>query len=69
VFLAQFQLRSYHPKWLPKYAAVYKSTYFDDVNRRWDYLKLNHDKYRTQDPLFFDHDLSYVNGGIELMIA
>jgi len=53
---------------LPKHRDIYKPSYYDNVIRRWDYLKTNNRRVRTQDPLFFDHEMSYVNGGIELLI-
>lgn len=53
--------------WAKKSKVLFKPKYFDNVNakldRRWDYKKR---KFRavTQDPLFFDYDQLYLNGGI-----
>jgi len=69
MLLAQVQQRDYHPMWLPKHRDIYKPSYYDNVIRRWDYLKTNNRRVRTQDPLFFDHDMTYVNGGIQLLIT
>ena len=63
------QTMAYHPKWVPKYREIYKPTYFDTVQRRWDSgIKVHSKTFRTQDPLFFDHDCEATNGGIQLLI-
>ena len=54
---------------LPKFRDLAKPTYFDNVNRRWDSrLKKRGWTYHTSDPLFFDHKLKYINGGIQVYI-
>jgi hypothetical protein len=40
-------MRNYHPKWLPKNAAVYKPTYYNDIIRRWDHIYVKKGKYHT----------------------
>lgn len=60
---------AFHPKWVSKYRAHYKPSFFDNVNRRWDSKeKVSQRNYRSQDPLFFDNDLKHVNGGIPLLL-
>jgi hypothetical protein len=53
--------------WNKKTRRFFKPTYFDNVNknldRRWD-AKEGKFRYNTQDPLFFDYDKIYLNGGI-----
>jgi len=68
--LMQVQSRAYHPKWVPKYRDHYRPTYFDSFNnRRWDSIeKTTIRNYKTQDPLHFDHDRAYINGGVEVLL-
>ncbi len=40
--------------------------YFDNVKRQPQTKGTI--KYKTQDPLFFDYDHKYLNGGIEVVI-
>jgi len=66
--LLSVQLRCFsHPMWNKKTRRFFKPTYFDDVNynkeRRWD-AKQKDWRYNSQDPLFFDYDKIYINGGI-----
>ena len=65
----QQQVRYFsHPKWNKKTRRHFKPTYFDNVNyeqdRRWD-AKQRRFRYVTQDPLFFDYERLYINGGIQ----
>lgn len=55
---------------MAKYRDHYRPSYFDSFNnRRWDSIeKTTIRNYRTQDPLHFDHDKTYINGGIQLYI-
>lgn len=62
------QVRNFsHPMWNKKTRKHFKPTYFDNANynleRRWDAKERNF-MYRSQDPLFFDYDKLYLNGGI-----
>ena len=60
---------AYHPKWNPKYREHWKPAYYDNVQRRWDSaIKVRSKTFRSQDPLFFDHDKEYINGGIKLLL-
>jgi hypothetical protein len=57
--------------WNAKTRHHFKPTYFDNVNnnneRRWD-VKQKRFRYYSQDPLFFDYDKFYINGGIKVFI-
>jgi hypothetical protein len=68
--LMQVPSRAYHPKWVPKYRDHYRPTYYDSFNnRRWDSIeKTTIRNYKTQDPLHFDHDKAYINGGVSLLL-
>ena len=56
-----------HPQWVWKTRQYFKPTWFDNVNhnheRRWDSKQKRFMQY-TQDPLWFDYDRIYLNGGI-----
>jgi hypothetical protein len=67
--LVQRQAMQYHPRWVPKYRAVYSPQWFDTNYRRWDSHIKNH-KYinNVQDPLHFNHHMEQSNGGIPLLI-
>jgi len=46
--LIKVQSMAYHPKWVPKYREIYKPTYFDSVQRRWDSpMKVVSKTYKT----------------------
>ena len=52
-------------QWLPKYRTLAKPQYFDNVHRRNDSaLKNRNYTYFAQDPLYFDHKIEHINGGI-----
>ena len=57
-----------HPMWNKKTRKYFKPTYFDNttygLERRWDQQEGNW-RYKTQDPLFFDYEKIYLNGGIQ----
>jgi len=40
-------IRNYHPKWLPKYGDTYKSTFYNDIIRRWDHIHHKKGNYKT----------------------
>ena len=55
--LISFPQMQVHPMWVPKYRTLWKPLYYDNIARRWDSkLKSKKGNYRTQDPLWFDHD-------------
>lgn len=57
-----------HPKWNKKTRHLFKPTYFDNVNYYQDKnfeAKKKRFRYVTQDPLFFDYEKLYINGGIQ----
>ena len=55
--------------WMPKYRTIWGPTYHDDVNRRFDSaVHVRRGNYKTHDPLFFDHDMERLNGGVQLII-
>ena len=60
-----------HPQWVKKHREHFKPRYFDSPNyykeRRNDAKKKKF-TYNTQDPLFFDYDKLYINGGIQSFI-
>ena len=67
--IEQQQVRYFsHPKWNRKTRQYFKPTYFDTVNyhgdKRWG-AKQRKPRYVTQDPLFFDYERLYLNGGIQ----
>jgi len=53
--------------WNKKTRRYFKPTYFDNVNysheRNWS-TKQKRFKMNTQDPLYFDYERMYINGGI-----
>ena len=58
-----------HPKWVPKYRTHFKPQFYDTIHRRWDSKTKDVPRnYRTQDPLWFDHQQEHLNGGISLII-
>ena len=58
-----------HPKWIPKYRTIWRPQYYDNINRSWDSANFGkRNNYRTQDPLWFDHEQEHLNGGVELLL-
>jgi len=64
----QTQLRMFsHPMWNKKTRHHFKPTYFDNENYNLEHShapKTKKYRYKTQNPLFFDYDKLYLNGGI-----
>ena len=60
-----------HPMWNKKTRHYFKPEYFDNTNykckRSWN-VKRRQFRYNTQNPLFFDYDMIYLNGGIQPFI-
>jgi len=57
-----------HPMWNKKSRQFFKPTYFDNVNHRLERSWAPKQKsytYNTQDPLYFDYERIYINGGIQ----
>lgn len=55
---------------MPKYRDHFRPTFFNSYNdRRWDSIeKTTIRNYKSQDPLHFDHDKVYLNGGVSLIL-
>lgn len=60
-----------HPMWNKKTRRHFKPEYYDNTNfnckRSWN-AKEKGFRYNTQDPLFFDYERLYLNGGIQPFI-
>lgn len=56
--------REYMHVWLPKYKHIYKPTYFDNPQTRFDsHIRYKRISYNTQDPLHYDHKGNVKTGG------
>ena len=63
--LSSMPTRGYMMQWLPKYREVAHPSYYDNPMRRWDSkMKTKRYSYYSQDPLFFNHNMTHTNGGI-----
>lgn len=53
-------------QWVPKYKHMFRATWYDTIYRKNDdQQKRRNFFYKAADPLHFDHDQAYINGGIK----